>query len=234
MATRPSAVAKTESPVLPEMSRPGCESGRPVNGFGARAEARREPAHRRPDRRRRLRDLVALQDVGAGDAQVALERAERAAEQAEGVLGRAGRRRHDGLGVGAGRGAALGLVAHQGRQRRQGRARRRIQLPDLAQGADRVLQLRDLSGQLAGRGAEAGVLLAQHAGGGAQVIELGRRAPARAQPDQDRQREQTDHGGQGRPEAQVEPPDHARGAVGDENGIAAGQQTARIYHAKST
>ena len=63
----------------------------------------------------------------------------------------------------------------------------------------------DLSGQLAGRGAEAGVLLAQHAGGGAQMIELGRRAPARAQADQDRQREQTDHGGQGRPEAQVEP-----------------------------
>ena len=61
----------------------------------------------------------------------------------------------------------------------------------------------------------------------AQVIELGRRAPARAQADQHRQAEQAGHRHQRRPQAQREPTDHAGGAVRDHDGVAGGRHATK-------
>ena len=189
--------------VLAEMSRPGCESGRPVNG------SEREP---KPDVSQPIAgqiDGVAwatslrCSDVGAGDAQVPLERAERAAQQAEGVFGRARRRGHDGPRVGAGGRAALapgcgpapaastGPCASPGRAGRRRSARRWRPAAAAICPVSSPVAARKLA--FSCRSTPVAV---------AQVIQLGGRAPARTQADQDRQGEQADDRGQRRPQAQ--------------------------------
>ena len=116
--------------------------------IGAIAHARRQPAVRRPNRRRRRGQLIALVDVGRARVCSRLSRpCEQILQQAEGVFRRAEPRRHRGE-RGARGGAAHRAVLHDGGQLVHRVLQRRVERRLRAEVRHRGLQRHDLAGEL--------------------------------------------------------------------------------------
>src|SRR5438132_427183 len=138
----------------------GVVLGLAAERIAAAAEESGEPAVRRPDRRRRVGELLAAFDVAPHEVQAALESLEEIAKRAERVFGRS-----DRSGEHARRAVerrffdrtAHRALTHRGRQLGDRASGRRIQIGARAEIVDDAFKRLNLRGEFTGRGAIARV-----------------------------------------------------------------------------